>query len=369
MKRVLVLIDSLGYGGAERLLLTTLSHLDRGRFTPTVLTLFGPNPLAPAIRDLDVEVVELGLTGPRDLRRAIHQVGRAVRGRRADVIHTHLFASNVAGRIAARGACPVVTTLHNPDYGQEGSGLLGMRRILDGCSAHLWRPTFLAVSEDVRRDYESQLGLTGIRVHPNYLDLADLDRRLEGVSRDQVRASLGLGADDFLVLHVGRFHRQKGQDVLLEGLALLARDDPTLRAVLLGDGPERGAALGLAGTLGLGGRVQFPGAISDPERFYKAADAFVFPSRYEAFGMALLEAMAAGLPSVVSRVGGIMELTTDETSLRVDSDDPHGLAEAMARLLRDRDLRRELGEGARRRATAYDVEPAVRALEAVYAQA
>ncbi|NNF29016.1 MAG: glycosyltransferase [Gemmatimonadetes bacterium] len=369
MRRVLVVIDSLGYGGAERLLLTTLAHLDRSRFVPVVVALFGPNPLAGPIRDLDIEVVELGLDGPRDLYRAVVEVGRLLRAHGADLVHTHLFASNVAGRLATRGSRPVVTTLHNPDYGREGPGFLGLRRLLDGGSAHLWAPTFLAVSDDVRRDYGSQLGITNIRLHPNFLDVADLRRRLESASRPAERAALGIGPRDFLLLHVGRFHRQKGQDVLLKALAVLAPVAPRLKAVLVGDGPDQPAARTLAHSLGVADRVRFLGTTSEPERLYRAADAFVFPSRYEAFGMALLEAMAAGLPSAVSEVGGITELTTPDTSLRVPPEEPLLLAEAIARLRTDGNLRLRLGEAARSRATRFDAYAAVRALESVYAEA
>lgn len=368
MRRVLVAIDSLGYGGAERLLLTTLTHLDRSRFEPVVVSLSGPNPLAGPVRDLGVEVLELGLAGPRELLRAAAELERLIRRRDADIVHTHLFTSNVAGRLAARGRRPVVTTLHNPDYGREGPGRLGLRRLLDGCSAHLWRPTFLAVSEDVRRDFASQLGIGDIHLHPNFLDLVELRRRIESASRPAVRAALGVGERDFLLLHVGRFHRQKGQDVLLEAVAALGAGFSDLRVVLVGDGPDRSAARDLACRLGVADRVRFAGPTAEPEQLYAAADAFVFPSRYEAFGMALLEAMAAGLPTAVSEVGGITELTTPRTSLRVPPGDPVRLAEAIARLREDRPLRLRLSEAARERATRFDAEAGVRALESVYAR-
>ena len=370
MKRLLVVIDSLGYGGAERLLLTTLAHLDRSRFHPLVASLFGPSPLAGPIRDLGVRVVELGLSGPKDLPRAVAGLRSLVETHAPDLVHTHLFASNVAGRVAVRGRVPVITTLHNPDYGQEGPGRgFGMRRLLDGSTAHLWAPTFLAVSDEVRRDYREHLALRDVRVLHNYLDLDDFDRRFDSVPRGEVRRRLSVGADHFMLLHVGRFHRQKAQDVLIRAFAGLAPSDPALRLTLVGEGPGRGEAESLVQRLGVGDRVRFPGTVEDPEVLYAAADAFVFPSRYEAFGMALLESMAAGLPAVVSAVGGILELSTSATALRVPPDDPQALAGAIARLRADPRLASDMGMAARARATQFDATSAVSRLEGVYVDA
>ncbi len=370
MKRLLIVIDSLGYGGAERLLLTTLAHLDRSRFQPVVASLFGPNPLARPIRDLGVDVVELGLSGPRALPRAVAGLRGVMDAQSPDLIHTHLFASNVAGRVAVRGSIPVITTLHNPDYGQEGPGWgFGMRRLLDGSTAHLWTPTFLAVSDEVRRDYRAHLALCDVKVLHNYVDLDEFDRRLHRVPRTEVRRSLSVSADHFMLLHVGRFHRQKAQDVLIRAFSALAPSDPALQLTLAGEGPGRSDAERLAQRLGVRDRVRFLGAVEDPEALYSAADAFVFPSRYEAFGMALLESMAAGLPAVVSAVGGILELTTSATALQVPPDDARVLAGAIARLRGDARLASDMGQAARARATRFDATKAVARLECVYADA
>jgi len=101
--------------------------------------------------------------------------------------------------------------------------------------------------------------------------------------------------------------------------------------------------------------------------YFRAADLFAFPSRYEAFGIALLEAMAAGLPTVASRVGGILELATEETALLVSVGDVGELAEGLVSLATDPARQASLGAAARDRARAFDVRIHLRRLEDLYA--
>ena len=366
-KRILVAIETLSRGGAERLLLTTLGHIDRTRFDVEVAALFGPNPLAREIRADGFTVHELGLDGPRDLVRAVAGLRRLLRDGAFDLVHTHLFSANIAGRLAAGRSTPVITTLHNPDYGQEGPDHgWGVRRLLDGSTALLCQPTMTAVSEDVRGDYRRHLCLDDVGVIHNYIDVAGFVRDLDRRCRSTERARLGIPDDALLILHAGRFHRQKAHDVLVSAFATLAGRAPHAHMVLAGHGPERVAVEAQIEAAGVADRIRLLGSVSDVEGLYAAADIFAFPSRYEAFGVALLEAMAAGLPSVVTRVGGIGEVTNEEASLFVEPDDVDGLAEGLTRLIEDEELRVRMTYGARRRATAFDVGIWLPELERLY---
>ena len=164
-RRVLTVVDSLRRGGAERLLVTTHTFLDRARFEPAVAVLYPPYDLASELRDLGVRVWSLDTSGPRDLLRALSRTRRVVREFSPDLIHTHLFTSNVAGRLAARGL-PVLTTLHNPDYSFEdtGSPLFRLRKLLDRSTGRRVNRAFVAVSEAVREDYELRMGFSPIDV-------------------------------------------------------------------------------------------------------------------------------------------------------------------------------------------------------------
>ena len=366
-QRVLTVVDSLRRGGAERLLVTTHGFLDRARFEPAVAALYPPYDLASELRDLGVRVWTLDTSGPRDLLHALSRTRRVVREFSPDLIHTHLFTSNVAGRLAA-GRLPVVTTLHNPDYSFEDTGtlLFRLRKLLDRSTGRRVNRAFVAVSEAVREDYELHMGFSPIDVTPNYLDVADFAARVAEVDRERERRVLGLAEEDLLVLHVGRFHRQKGQDVLLRAFQEAHREEPSLLLMLVGDGGELPRARVLAGELELEDRVLFPGDVADPVRLYAAADIFAFPSRWEAFGIALLEAMAAGLPVVATRTGGIPEVVGVDGGQLVEPEQVTSLALALIGLARDQDLRRDRGAAARTRAREFDARSGVQRLAAVY---
>jgi glycosyltransferase involved in cell wall biosynthesis len=312
------------------------------------------------------------LSGPRDLPRGIARLRQLIRSERFDIVHTHLYYANVAARLAAWGQARVVTTLHNPDYSHEDPGTLVFRakKMLDQITGNLINTGLLAVSNEVRRDFERQLGFSGIRVLPNYTDVEAFQKEVDRLDRGLVRRQLGLGERDVMVVHVGRLHPQKGQDLLLDALALARRDVPNLCVFLvgfIGEDDMRQALEEKARKANVLDAMRITGPVHDVTPYLRAADFFAFPSRYEAFGIALLEAMAVGLPSVVSRVGGIPELATEKTAVFVPVADVRALAEALVCLATDPARRISLGTAARDRARAFDVRVRVPALEHLYA--
>jgi glycosyltransferase involved in cell wall biosynthesis len=167
------------------------------------------------------------------------------------------------------------------------------------------------------------------------------------------------------VVYVGRLHRQKGLDTLLRAVARL----PGVQAVLVGDGPQRGALQRLAAGLGVAGRLHVTGFVphSEVAGMLAAADVVVLPSRYEELGTSLLEAMAAGRPVVASRVGGIPEVVRDGADgLLVPARDEAALASAISRLLRDAPLAESLARSARARAASYDWRGLAQRVAGVY---
>jgi len=158
------------------------------------------------------------------------------------------------------------------------------------------------------------------------------------------------------VLAAGRLVEQKGLDTLLQAYAAASGDLGGRRLVIAGDGPERAGLEKLAESLGLNGSVSFLGSVGRDRlaELLRGADLFAFPSRYEAFGVALLEAMAAGVPIVAARAGGIPEFAVDgENALLVPPDDVPAFASALTRLANDDVLARRLGAGARAQAERH----------------
>jgi glycosyltransferase involved in cell wall biosynthesis len=361
--RIAHVIETLGTGGAERLVADVVRRLDRARFESRVFPLDEPLDLRGEIESGGVEVDPIRVAPRRRPVACLRALARALRRFGPDVVHTHLYYGNVMGRIAARlaGGAPVVTTLHNPDYTFEArrTPLFRARKLLDRWTGAR-NAALVAVSRAVAEDFRRHMGWPNIRVVPNGVDLRSF------APGGDTRAAAEWPSPGLRLLSVGRLHRQKGHRVLLDAMARARSTGATLSLLVAGEGAERGPLEAQAAGPGLHGHVRFAGR-RDVRPLLAAADVFVFPSLYEAVGIALLEAMACALPVVASRTGGIPEVVEDGVSgVLVAPGDADDLARALAELERDPERRRRLGVAARRRAEAFDVGATVGALEAIY---
>jgi glycosyltransferase involved in cell wall biosynthesis len=294
--RVLHVITGLGIGGAEQQLRLLLRHLPA---ECEVATLSNPGAVADGLRADEVPVMNLGMHGNRDVS-VLPRLAWLIRTGRYDVVHTHLYRACVYGRVAARlaGVRTVVATEHSLGETQiEGRPLTFATRALYRATERLGSGT-LAVSETVAR----RLGGWGVRpgrVHlaPNGIDPEAF--AFSAAARATARAHLGIPQDAYVVGGVGRQVPGKHFDALIR--AVTASRDAHL--LLVGDGPERTPLLRIVHQVGAGGRVRFAGshehtAPHEPgvPELLSAMDLFVSPSPEESFGLAVVEALAAGLP-------------------------------------------------------------------------
>ncbi|WP_372344223.1 glycosyltransferase [Streptomyces sp. KL116D] len=299
--RVLHVITGLGAGGAEQQLRLLVRHLPG---THDVVTLTHPGQVADGLRLDGVRVAHLGMAGNRD-GRALPRLVRIVRDGRYDVVHTHLYRACLYGRIAARaaGVRAVVATEHSLGDGQiEGRPLTSGVRALYLLGEKLGRATIAvspAVAERLRR-----WGVAPHRVHvvPNGVDVSRF--AFDAGARAAVRRELGLPPDAFVVGGVGRLVPGKRFDVLIDALRDLPDD---VRLLLVGTGPQEAALRAAAARAGVSGRVVFAGerphtaadpsdGVVDLPALMSAMDVLGSPSVDEAFGLAVVEAQAGGLP-------------------------------------------------------------------------
>ena len=169
-------------------------------------------------------------------------------------------------------------------------------------------------------------------------------------------------------MHIARFHPVKDHRTLVQGFARMAADVPGVDLVLVGDGPERGAIEGLVADLGVKDRVHFLGVRRDVPVVLRAADVFTLPSLSEGASITLMEAMAAGVPSVATDVGGMPEIMRHGVDgLLVPRQDPPKLGEAFKTLASDEALRARMGAAAKTRAEAeYRLDQTVARYMALY---
>mgnify|MGYP005847811181 FL=1 len=171
-----------------------------------------------------------------------------------------------------------------------------------------------------------------------------------------------------MILHVGRFNPQKNHMGLLDVFERVLAQIPAARLVLVGDGPLRPAVERSVAERGIAEQVRLLGLRGDVPRLMGLSDVFLFPSFFEGFGLAALEANAAGLPVVASRVPGLTEAVADgQTGLLHDVADVDGMARSVARLIAEPDYRRQLGQAGRQRVEeGYSLEASARQLRDLY---
>jgi glycosyltransferase involved in cell wall biosynthesis len=303
-----------GIGGSERHLLTLLPALGARGADPVLVGLDDPDwDPEPFYAELRVPAVRI--SAPRDLDPLLAaRLKRALRSLRPDLIHTHLVHADVYGAVAG-GRTALVSTKHNDDRFRLGP-FRYIERAITRRAARV-----IAITDALRRFNVEQVGLPAAKVTTIHYGLDEPPRAWAESSVDLPEGPI--------VLAVARLVPQKGVDVAVRALAGI---DATL--VVLGDGPERLELERSARELGV--RLLLPGRVGDVAAVMRRADVLVHPARWEGFGLALLEAMLAGLPVVATRVSSIPEIVVDgQTGLLVPPDDPSALRAALARVLDD----------------------------------
>lgn len=269
-------------------------------------------------------------------------MARAIRRSRADVVHFHHpNPTGVLSYLTSGRRGPLVVTYHSDIIRQRVLGAVFspvLHRFLRGAHAVLASSPDYARSSPVLRAHADRVRIVPFGIRAKEFQAADADEAA------RLRARFG----PRVVLAVGRLVYYKGFDYLIRAMAAV---DGTL--VILGDGPLRGALDAVAREAGVADRVAFEGSVPDLAPYYHAADVFALPAvaRSEAFGLVQLEAMAAGLPVVNTRIdSGVPFVSRDgESGITVPPADAGALAGALGRLLDAPDLRRRLGQGARAR--------------------
>ncbi|MGW6772441.1 glycosyltransferase [Streptomyces sp. NPDC055037] len=375
--KVLHIITGLGIGGAEQQLRLLLRQL------PTrseVITLTNPGAVAEGIVADGVPVTDLDMAGNRDIG-ALPRLARLIKRGRYDLVHTHLYRACLYGRFAARiaGVRTIVATEHSLGAVQiEGRPLSAGARGLYLAGERLGTAT-VAVSATVARRLE-RWGVRPDRIHvvPNGIEVGRF--AYDETARRTARARLGVPENAFVVGGVGRLTGSKRFDRLVRAVAEL----PGARLLLVGDGPERDRLLRLARERGAADRIMLHGSCQDPPpppppsaalprqqgpdlpSLLAAMDVFVSTSHDEAFGLAVVEGLAAGLPVLHVTCPALQDLPADAApgARRVSGSVP-GLVDELRRFEEAGPRRLPVPPAARH----YDIAHSARQLMTVYENA
>jgi glycosyltransferase involved in cell wall biosynthesis len=336
-------VGSLAIGGAERQASRLAIEFATAGHAVGVVALMEGGPLAADLVDAGVAVQVLGLDGlvarRADGRIAVRgtvarltqvlQLAWQFRRDRVDVVHASLlWPSAISLTAAALARVPVrISARHNLGTDVGGRIYPRVERMTSRLSHHV-----IAVSSAVAGAVARQ-GTEASKILVIYNGVAP-QRAARAVDRQPARGVI-----------VANLIAYKGHEDLIDALASMA--DPPMMDVV-GDGTERARLEQLVADRGLGDVVQFRGVVADPRPYYERAQFSVLASHEEGLGIAVLEAMAAGLPVVATAVGGVLEILRDgETGLLVPAHDPPALARAIATLAADPARRVQLGRSAR----------------------
>lgn len=348
---VLHTITGLNVGGAEVMLARFIGEVDRDRFPSTVLSLLPPGPLGARIERSNSKVISIGMTNrpkPLDLIRLVHSVSRAT----PDLLHGWMYHGNVAamlGSVLSARFRPVIWSIHHTISRLTDESPLS-RRLIHLSARLSSRTSAISYCSQVAADDHEKLGFDPGRrvVIPNGTDCSEYRPSAEAGAK--LRKLLGLPSARLVVGHVGRFHPMKDQVNLVRAISRAIAKGHDIQGVFIGEGHVDGPVRAAAREFGIDARITTLGVRSDLPEILPGLDVFVLSSAWgEAFSLAVGEAMAAGVPVVVTAVGDSPWLV-GSTGVVAPPNDHEALAAGLVKLIEmDTDQRRALGDRARQR--------------------
>jgi glycosyltransferase involved in cell wall biosynthesis len=343
---VVQMIDTLAVGGAQQLQVTFAKEAKKRGIKLAVISLSEDDgsPFPGQLRALGVDVHFFSTIRIFDLDN-LSKIVQWLRSERPDILHTHLTYSNIIGSITGLlTRTPVVTTLHLTGA-DEITTVSRTERVEMFALRHLVS-RLIACGPAVARYTQTFVKRKPIVVIPNALDNSDLNITLS--ERNVIREQIAGDADRLLLISVGRLVAQKGFADLLDAFSILLQSHPALCLVIVGDGDLRFVLEEKIKGLGLSESVHLLGRRSDVPQLLSASDVYVLASRWEGLPIAVLEAMAAGLPVITTDVGD-NAWALDTSGLVVPPRQPDVFASTLASLLDDPVRRSLLGQAAKAR--------------------
>jgi glycosyltransferase involved in cell wall biosynthesis len=362
------LIGNLGAGGAEKLICDLAIGLDKEKFRVSVIALghyqdkqFEDQRVA-LLRKNGVEVIIISKKAHGDRLKTILSLRNILKRDQVDLIHTHLFTGMVYGSVATVGMkIPLINTYHNT------SGFGKKDRIVSFLFKRKFK-LFIGVSESVKgtmKDY-FKIPLKKIKVIYNGVDTKKFTN-VQSVKKD----------NKIIFGSIGRLTEAKGFDLLIKAAQEIAKDHEDVYFKIAGDGPLKDSLRKLSSDYGIADKVEFLGNVTDIPSFLSGIDIFVAPSRYEGFGIALVESMAAGKPIIVSNLDVFKEiLKIDERSISnylvtnygviFKSQNVQSLVDAIKWMIDNRAQWPEFAKNSRNRAMDFDISKTVSQHEKLY---
>jgi len=345
---VLHVVLSLDGGGLERVVIDLAREIGTFQQTASVLCVDNPGTLAPHVSAIGAKLY-CAEKGPGMHWSAVERIRSILRELRPDVIHTHQISALLYLVPIERELAPVlVHTEHSNQFRRCKTFRDRLRYFSMLTIAGRRADRVFGVSEDATQSIVRSRVIAKSKVFtvPNGIDLSKFQMRNRDAS---LRRSIGI-PDDCLVLgYVGRLDEVKRPDILLTAFAGINSQFPNTHLLVVGDGPLMNVLRRQTADLNISDRVHFTGFQDNPAPYLHLLDVFILTSRMEGMPLSVIEAAAAGIPVIASKVGGLSEMSNGNRSLLLyDFQDMDALHAGLRRLICDVSFRQLLGESGRK---------------------
>lgn len=368
--KVLFVIPSLGGGGAEKVLVLLLKHLDRNRFKP-LLVVFDREKAYDKDFYRDAPIICLNKKNRFDFFRLVWKLSRVIRKERPSLILSFLTYTNYL-TVLAHGLAKLKVPLFLGEHNNLTCSLRNEKfaKIKEILVCRLYRRStgVISVSKGVREDLITNYKIPEEKCLLIY-NCIDIEL-IKGLVNEKVNHPW-FKEDIPVVINCGRLTLQKNYPLLLEAMNLILKDGNNFRLLILGKGEDHSKLEKLAKDLGISRNVMFLGFQSNPFKYISRSLVFVLSSLWEGFGNVIIEAMACGVPVVSTRCpSGPDEIINDGVNgLLVPSEDVDALAKVILRLLKDESLRSRLAKAGMKRAEDFRIEKMVSEYEKCFEKA
>lgn len=362
--KILYLITGFHVGGAEMVLYRLLRKLNREKYEPVVVSIIPIVGIGERIEEEGIKILSLNAKfkcNPLIIWRVIS----IIKKEKPQILHSFLFHANFLGRVIGK-LCNVpiiISSIHSEYFG----GIL-REKLLKWTDRFCNTTTIVSKGAAERMIDLKVVSKNKLKVIYNGIDLENFPfRKLE--ARTKIRNELNIEENKKILISVGRLHEAKGCPYLIKAMKILKEKYPYILLIVLGEGPEGKKIEEQIKELKLEKNILLLGQKENISEYLNASDVFVMPSLWEGLPIALLEAMACGLPVVNTRVGGVPEVVEDgKSGFLVELKNPRGLAEKIIKTLEmSEEERKKMGEHGRKIVEKkFSIEQIVKEYENLY---
>ncbi len=328
---ILHVFVTLPVGGAEQLLLSIVNNLDNSRYNSIICCIRDKGEIGKVIEQNGFKVIELNsLVKPGWDGEIVNKLVQIISEYRIDIIHSHLYHANLYSRFAARQKkITAIISIHNT-YNKPKIH----HRIINWFLLR-YTSAIIVGSEDIKQDvikYDRAPSNIIYKLN-NAVNISSIKSTHD---KDSSRKMLNISSDDFLIGTIGRLEEQKGHSFLIDAIYKLQKKDFYPKLIIIGDGSLRDKLEQQVEDLSIQSQVKFLGTRKDIGDIFPAIDIFVMPSLWEGLSIAMLSAMAAGIPVIATRVGGVDDvLQNSKYGVIIKPNDSDEIAEAILSLSSD----------------------------------